>query len=97
MYYNSIGPSLATSSEIYIDCQPVSSSEETVDITNKKTDSKLIKMQNDLHKKLDLYNKVSKLSILLGHITPPLTVASTLKFWADKLKKLQKEEKNRKY
>jgi len=40
LYYNSTGPSLADgSSEIYIDCQPVSSSEETVDITNKKTDS----------------------------------------------------------
>lgn len=40
MFYNASGPSLTDgSSEIYIDCQPVSSSEETVDITNKNPDS----------------------------------------------------------
>jgi len=40
MFYNSTGPSLAKDmSDIYIDCQPISSSEEMIDITNKKPDS----------------------------------------------------------
>jgi hypothetical protein len=40
LYYNSTGPSLSHgSSDIYIDCKPISSSDEMIDITTNKPDS----------------------------------------------------------
>ena len=38
LYMNPKGPNQATNDEIYIDCQPVNTSEETVEISKKKSD-----------------------------------------------------------